>query len=224
MELDVPRQETQLRELVRRARELAADGRRTLLGVTGAPGAGKSTLGRTLADNMDGTARVVGMDGFHLSKAQLARMGRLDRMGAIDTFDAVGFLVLLRRLRDPGPDTVFAPEFRRELEEPIAGSTAIEADVGLVIVEGNYLLASEGPWGELHSLFDEVWYCERDEATRLENLIARHRAFGKSDAEARRWALGPDQRNADLIATMRQRADLVVTIDLQALDTAPASP
>ena len=200
-------------DLVERVHALACGDRRTLLGVTGAPGAGKSTLAQEIVRWTDGTARVVAMDGFHLCKARLAALGRLDRMGAIDTFDATGFLALMRRLRDAGPEIVYAPEFRREIEEPIAGAVAIEPEVQLVVVEGNYLLVDEEPWNELRALCDETWFCEADENVRLANLIARHRAYGKGEDDARRWALGPDQRNAELVAATRRRADLVVRLD-----------
>jgi pantothenate kinase len=207
--------------LLARARALAATDGRTLLGVTGAPGAGKSTLAQAIADHVGERARVVGMDGFHLSQSRLARLDRSDRKGAPDTFDAAGFVTLVRRLRERSEDVVYAPEFRREIEEPIAGAVAIESDVGLVVLEGNYLLVADEPWSQLRWLLDEVWYCERDERARVAGLIARHRAYGKSDVQARRWALGSDRRNAELIATTRPRADLVARLDGQ-LPGAPA--
>lgn len=196
-------------ELIRRAGTLDSRDGRALLGVTGAPGAGKSTLGQAIVDQIGKSARLVGMDGFHLSQARLAQLGRLGRKGAIDTFDASGFVALVRRLRTPDDEIVYAPEFRREIEEPIAGALAIEPEVQLVVVEGNYLLVDRKPWSDLRPLFDEVWYCERDEDDRLLQLIARHRRYGKSEEEARHWALGPDQRNAELIASTRARADVV---------------
>lgn len=211
-----PVPEVERSELVERARAFAAADRRTLLGVTGAPGAGKSTLGDEIRSWTRGVARVVGMDGFHICKARLAELGRLDRMGAIDTFDAAGLVTLLRRLRDPGAEVVYAPEFRREIEEPIAGAVAIEPEARLVVIEGNYLLAAEEPWDQVRGLLDEVWYCEADEELRVANLIARHRTFGKSPEDARRWALGPDQRNAELIVRTRLRADLIVRPALEA--------
>ena len=49
---------------------------------------------------------------------------------------------LLQRLRDQrsGGDIVYAPEFRREIEEPVAGAIAVLPQTQLVITEGNYLL------------------------------------------------------------------------------------
>jgi pantothenate kinase len=199
-------------ELAERARALAAQDRRTLLGITGAPGAGKSTLAHAIADHVGDAARVVGMDGFHLARARLAMLGRLSRKGAPDTFDAAGFVALLRRLRDPGQEVVYAPEFRRDLEEPVAGAVVIDPSVRLAVVEGNYLLLADEPWITVRPLLDEVWYLDRDDDSRVRDLIARHRAYGKPEADARAWALGPDQRNAELIAATRARADRLVRV------------
>jgi pantothenate kinase len=207
-----PRQVESLSELEQRARALAGDGRRRLLGIAGAPGAGKSTLARDVAAALGDLARVVPMDGFHLAGAQLRRLGRDRRKGAIDTFDAAGFAALLRRLRDPDGETVFAPEFDREIEESIAGAIAVEPDVGLVITEGNYLLVDSGSWREVRDLLDEVWYCEVAESVRIDRLVARRVGHGAGTEEARRWALGSDQRNAEVVAATRGRADLIVRL------------
>ena len=201
-----------LPDLYIRARQLAARQSRTLLGITGAPGAGKSTTARAIITAVGDRSRLVEMDGFHLSQARLAELGRLDRKGAIDTFDGAGFLALIRRLRHPDRETIYAPEFRRELEEPVAGALLIEPETTLVVVEGNYLLVPDGPWGRLRPLFDEVWYCEPDDDLRLENLINRHERYGKPPDDARRWALGPDQRNADLIAATKTLADVIISL------------
>ncbi len=95
-------------------------------------------------------------------------------MGALDTFDGAGYVALLRRLRLAGDEVVYAPEFRREIEEPINGAVAVPPDVPLVTTEGNYLLVNEGPWAEVRNLLDEAWYVVQDEETRLRLLIARH--------------------------------------------------
>jgi pantothenate kinase len=195
---------------VRRARDLASAGRRAIVGITGAPGSGKSTLAERIAADLGGAVQVVGMDGFHLAQRELERLARADRKGAIDTFDADGYVALLRRLRTPGPEVVYAPLFRRDLEEPIACAVPVAPDVGLVVTEGNYLLVPDGPWAAVRGLLDEAWYVDAADDVRLRRLIDRHVAFGRSPEDARAWALGPDARNAGLIASTRQRADLVV--------------
>ena len=185
-----------------------------MLGVAGAPGAGKSTLAAAVADAVGSAAVDVPMDGFHLAQAELERLGRAERKGAPDTFDADGFVALLRRIRDqrPGDPVVYAPAFDRTLEEPVAGAIGVEADVPLVIVEGNYLLVPDGVWAGVRPLLDECWYVEVDDTLRLDRLTARHAAHGKEPAAAHAWARGPDERNARLVAATRHRADAVVRL------------
>jgi len=199
-------------EAIGRARRLAAGGRRAILGITGPPGAGKSTLAGAIAGDLGDRTRVVGMDGFHLAQAELARLGRADRKGALDTFDGAGYVALLRRLRAADEDVVYAPEFRREIEEPVNAAVAVPRDVPLVVNEGNYLLVDEGPWAAVRGLLDEAWYVVQDEATRVRLLIARHVAFGKAPDVAREWVLRSDERNAELVARTRPRADALVRI------------
>ncbi|WP_024287008.1 nucleoside/nucleotide kinase family protein [Cellulomonas sp. KRMCY2] len=204
-----------------RAERLAAAGGRRILGITGAPGAGKSTLAAAVVATVGPRAVLVPMDGFHLAQAELVRLGRADRKGAPDTFDAAGFVVLLERLRAPdgavpndravpSDAVVYAPHFDRMLEEPVAGSIAVGPDVPLVVVEGNYLLHDDGRWASVAALLDECWYVEVDDDLRIERLIARHVAFGKEPAAARAWVLGGDERNARLIARTRNRTTVVV--------------
>jgi len=192
--------------LVERARTLIVPGERRLLGITGAPAAGKSTLAGSLVAALAPEAVLVPMDGFHLAATQLRRLGRLDRKGAPDTFDAAGYLALLQRLRDRAEDVVYAPEFRREIEEPIAGAIAVPREVPLAITEGNYLLY----WNDVRELLDEVWFVDLDEPTRLARLIERHMAYGRTRAEAEQRTYGSDQRNAELIMATRMNADLIV--------------
>jgi len=198
--------------LVERARRLVASGRRRILGIVGPPGGGKSTVARLVVAQLGAAAALVPMDGFHLAQAELVRLGRRDRMGAPDTFDADGYVALLRRLRDATDSVVYAPEFRREIEEPIAGAIAIPRSVPLVVTEGNYLLLEHGGWDGVRALLDESWYVEVDEETRIERLVKRHVAFGKAPGEAREWTMGSDQRNAEVVARTAHRADLVVRL------------
>jgi pantothenate kinase len=198
-------------ELVERARSLAAGGR-AVLGISGAPGAGKSTLTAALAADLGDEAVVVGMDGFHLHDAELARLGRSDRKGAPDTFDVAGYTALLRRVRTETYQTVYAPEFDRSREESIAGAVAVRPVHRLVITEGNYLLHDGPGWSEVRALLDEAWYVEVAEELRVSRLVERHIAHGKPPEVARRWATVSDQANAEVVARSRDAADVLVRL------------
>ncbi|MFC3572272.1 nucleoside/nucleotide kinase family protein [Streptomyces yaanensis] len=202
-------------DLLKRAASLARPGRRAVLGITGSPGAGKTTLAEHVVRELNGTGDPwvahVPMDGFHLADVELDRLGRRERKGAPDTFDAAGYAALLRRLHEEEDgETVYAPGFERVLEQPIAGTIPVPPTARLVVTEGNYLLLDTGAWARVRPLLDEVWFCELDEAERIRRLVTRHEEFGKDHDAAAAWVLGTDQRNADLVATTRDRADLVV--------------
>jgi pantothenate kinase len=196
-----------------RLQALMAGGQRKLLGLVGAPGAGKSTLAAALLRAVGAErAQVVPMDGFHLANVELQRLGRADRKGAPDTFDSAGYVALLQRLRAQRPDgdIVYAPEFRREIEEPVAGAIAVLPSTQLVITEGNYLLHDVGPWAGAAAMLDEVWYVDIDDALREERLVRRHQQFGRSVEEARAWVASTDAPNARLISATRVRAQHVL--------------
>jgi pantothenate kinase len=193
-----------------RLEQLVADGRRRILGLVGAPGSGKSTLAEQILEALPGRAVIVPMDGFHLANVELERLGRVSRKGAEDTFDSAGYVALLNRLREPRHDeTVYAPAFRREIEEPIAGAIPVSPDVPLVITEGNYLLLERGHWKAVRPLLDEAWYVDVDPDLRRQRLVDRHIRFGRDEEAARKWVEQTDEPNAVLIDSTRSRADLV---------------
>ncbi|MEV7574725.1 nucleoside/nucleotide kinase family protein [Pseudarthrobacter sp. NPDC089323] len=200
-----------IEELIERARSLVGGSRR-ILGITGAPGAGKSTVAEAVAEALGGQTARVGMDAFHLANAVLAEHGSRDRKGAPDTFDSWGYANLLRRLKDNDEPVVYAPVFDRNLEESIGSAVPVDRDIPLVITEGNYLLLDSDGWAACRELIDEVWYLDVTEAERQVRLVRRHEAFGKPHDEAEAWALGSDQRNADVVDATRERADLVVAL------------
>ncbi|MEO7589366.1 MAG: nucleoside/nucleotide kinase family protein [Arachnia sp.] len=199
-------------QLVARAVALTDLSGRQVLGLVGAPGSGKSTVADMIARAVGPTAQVVEMDGYHLSNDLLTRLGRRDRKGAADTFDAAGYVDLLRRLRERGSRPVYAPVFDRELDLAVVGATAVEESCELVITTGNYLLLDEPPWSGVRELLGHAWFLEPDEDRRMSQLVARHERFGRTPEAARAWALNTDEPNAELVRGSRHNADLVVRL------------
>lgn len=201
--------------LVPRVKALAHRRSRILLGLAGAPGAGKTTLAQWLVARLTAAglpAVRVPMDGFHLADAVLDALGRRDRKGAPDTFDGHGYLAMLRRLRAEQETTVYAPAFERDLEQPVAGSIAVPPGTRVVVSEGNYLLLEDAPWPEVWGAFDEVWFLGLDGGTRRARLLDRHVRFGRSPEAARAWMAAVDEPNAVLIEATAGRADLLIDV------------
>lgn len=226
---------TDLGDLADRAYAAVTSSSRVILGMTGAPGSGKSTLvhallaelisrprplaaGRSPGGEVAGEPWVVQvpMDGFHLADASLERLGLLERKGAPETFDGHGYAELLGRIADPAQRdlTIYAPTFERDIEQPIAGAIAVPPSASLIITEGNYLLLPGDPWHRVRQYLAQVWHCDTDDARRKEQLIRRHTEHGKSPEEAREWALGPDEDNAIKVIEASAGADVVVGDEL----------
>jgi pantothenate kinase len=193
-----------------RLEALLACERPVILGITGPPGAGKSTFAASVASSIDDAVHLP-MDGFHLADVELTRLGRLNRKGAIDTFDAHGYIAVLQRIR-AGGHVVYAPAFDRAIEQPIAGSIPVTPNTALIVTEGNYLLDDDAPWPVARGLLDEVWFIDVPREERRRRLIARHVQFGKAPEEAEAWLRDVDERNAERIENARHKADLVLTL------------
>jgi pantothenate kinase len=202
---------TAVASLADRARGLLDRPGRTVLGITGPPGAGKSTLTSALLASLGPDVGHLPMDGFHLADVQLDQLGLRDRKGAPETFDVDGFVSALSRLASSAR-TLYVPGFERHLEQPIAAALAIPPSARLVITEGNYLLLPGDGWERVRPLLAEVWYVDLDDELRRERLISRHVQFGKSPDEAREWVLRSDEANARLVAATRAAADVVVDL------------
>lgn len=200
-----------LAEVLRLAVPRAA---RVLVGVTGPPAAGKSTLAAALADALPRShgisAAAVPMDGFHLANVELDRLGLAARKGAPQTFDAGGFVHLLRRLRAADEEIVYAPEYSRTVHESIGSAIPIPRTTHVVFVEGNYLLLDEGLWVDVRPLLDLVIFLDAPDRARQDSLLRRQLAKGLAEPAARDWVESSDEVNARLIAATRGRADVIL--------------
>jgi pantothenate kinase len=185
-----------------RARALLLAPGRAVLGVAGAPASGKSTLTEQLALELaadhPGAVAVVGMDAFHIGHRVLERHGLTAVKGAPHTFDARGYVALLARVR-ASSETVYAPEFHREIEDSLAHVVEVGPEVGLVITEGNYLLLAEPPWDEVRALLDEAWFVHLADDERRRRMVLRHERHGHSPEDARARTFGSDEANAVLV-------------------------
>ena len=181
---------------------------RTLIGIVGKPGAGKSTVVAEIAERFDSnTVSIIPMDGFHLSNEELTSLGRRERKGAPDTFDVESFTSLIHRVKiNHNVDHRF-PIFHREVEASIENEGIVPKESRVVVIEGNYLFSSDHNWEGIFPMLDHTWFIEIDDEVRIERLIARHIRYGKTPEEAEAWSRGSDETNARFIGVTANRAE-----------------
>lgn len=191
---------------------------RYLLGLAGSPASGKSTFSAQLVEQINklvgrNTAIVVPMDGYHYSNEELDDKGLKPLKGIPATFDAQGFVDLIRTLSQETVRSVFAPLFDRSIEASIENGIEILPEHRIVVSEGNYLLVNEAPWNELPKIFDEIWYIDSTIDLLIPRLVARHRAGGRNAEEAQIKMESTDLPNARLIESTKSRANRIIAIN-----------
>jgi pantothenate kinase len=181
---------------------------RSLIGIVGKPGAGKSTVVEQIEKRYQpNEVSIIPMDGFHLSNEELISLGRRERKGAPDTFDAEGFTLLIKSVKiDHSVDHKF-PIFHREIEASIADEGMVPKESKVVVIEGNYLFSEAHNWDAIYPLLDHTWFIEIDDEIRIQRLIARHVRYGKTHEEAEAWSRGSDETNARFIGLTANRAE-----------------
>ncbi|GAA3372367.1 nucleoside/nucleotide kinase family protein [Streptomyces sannanensis] len=201
-----------LEDAVALAKEAAP---RAILGLTGPPAAGKSTLATHLVDEVNrrlgpDTAAYLPMDGFHLSNLQLQRMGRQNRKGAPDTFDVHGYVALLHRVTGVVEHDIYVPSYDRTLHEPIAARLVVAPETKLVITEGNYLASDESVWREVRKFLRALWYIETADEVRESRLAERQITGGRNHDEAWAWVESNDRPNGEVVKKTRDNCTRVV--------------
>lgn len=188
--------------------------RRVLLGIVGAPGAGKSTLAEALVAHLNradpGRAAVLAMDGYHFDDMVLEAQGLLARKGAPETFDVGGLAHMLRRLRTNAEAEIAVPVFDRGLEIARAGARLIPQRVRHIVVEGNYLLLDRPPWSALRPLFDLTAMIVVGEDELRRRLLERWRVHGLPEAIAMRKVEDNDLPNGRLVREHSTPPDLLM--------------
>ena len=192
---------------------LESNGKRTLIGIVGKPGAGKSTVVEAIKERFEqALVSIIPMDGYHLSDEELIAQGKRDRKGAPDTFDSNAFVELLRRVKSEDGEITF-PIFHRELEASIPDEGTVPLTAKVIITEGNYLLSQEHGFENVRKLLDKVYYIDINDEKRLERLIARHIRYGKTPDAAQDWAMGSDEANARYIETTKHLASDFLSLE-----------
>lgn len=185
---------------------------RCIVGIAGPPGSGKSTVAERLVAAANsirpGFAALLPMDGFHYDDKLLDEMGCRARKGAADTFDVGGLAHMLARLRARDEAAVAVPVFDRTIEIARAGARLIAQGVGVVVVEGNYLLLAEAPWSYLRTAFDLTVMIETSEADLRLRLAHRWQGLGLDPEAITRKVEQNDIPNGRRVRAQSQRPDL----------------
>jgi pantothenate kinase len=192
----------------------AGSAKRFVVGIAGPPGAGKSTLADNLANALKArgeSAEVLPMDGFHMDNEILIARGQLERKGIPETFDVRAFIDIMKAVR-PGDQEVLVPVFDRSRELAIASARVVSPDHKFIIVEGNYVLFSQGKWAELEGMFDFSIMMAPPEEVLEERLLARWRGYNMPEDVVHAKTYDNDLPNGRRILENRRRADITVDV------------
>jgi pantothenate kinase len=195
-----------------------AQGHRIAIGLAGGPGTGKSTLAAELVTMLNathpGSAALVPMDGFHMKHAKLEATGQVDYKGAPHTFEGAEFLSFLHHLK-AAKEPVSGPLYSRKIEDTVEHAFTVQPEVRILIVEGNYLLLTEGPWAGVKAALDYAVFIDVPRDIVKARLLRRHGEEGLFTEERNRAHIERnDLPNYDLVSRSQDRADVVIEMDV----------
>jgi pantothenate kinase len=177
---------------------------RLLIGLSGIPASGKSTLADLIVqrtnqlleqasyssddqNEVSTRAITVGLDGWHLTRAQLdafpgdeAQLAH-DKRGAHWTFDSSAYVAFIHSLRQTVTTTsavITAPSFDHAVKDPTPEAIRIMPHHRIILIEGLYTFLSIEPWCQGGKLLDERWFVDVDILEARRRLIARHVVTG----------------------------------------------
>ena len=179
--------------LLRRWTEMRrTSGKRILVFLSAPPGVGKTTLSQ-LMEHLSRTEsgleplQAVGLDGFHYHADYIAahtvevdgcEVPMKQVKGAPETYDVKKLIATLHAMRE---GDVLWPLYDRNLHDVV--EDAVKVTAGIVLVEGNWLLSSEGAWASVADMCDDSIFIESSPDLLRDRLIAR-KTRGGSTLEA----------------------------------------
>lgn len=179
----------------------------------------KSTLAAELVTMLNavqpGSTAPVPMDGFHMKHAKLEAMGQTDRKGASHTVEGADFVNFLHHLKAAtGP--VSGPGYSRRIEDAVDDAFTVQPALRILIVEGNYLLLTEGPRAGIRPQLDDSVFIDVPRGLVRARLLKRHGEEGLFTEERNHAHVERnDVPDFDLAALSQDRADVVITMDVE---------
>ncbi|KAK4180543.1 P-loop containing nucleoside triphosphate hydrolase protein [Triangularia setosa] len=167
--------------------------RRLLMGISGPPGSGKTTLSTllttTLNHSFPKTATFLPLDGYHYPRAHLDTFPDPAHAhkyrGSESTFDGAAFLSLVTSLAEPitsSTQPISAPSFDHALKDPVENAIEILPTHRIVVMEGNYIMLNKPPWSSIPPLLDIKVFISAPEPVLRQRLAKRHLAAGLVDS------------------------------------------